>query len=197
VGVSRSISAKDFDHPGFTPLPAKLSSGQASADTVNAVVDRFGRIDVVVHLVGAYAGGTSVDATPYDVFEKMFDLNFRSAYHIVRAAIPHLKAQRAGRILAIGSRAGIEPQPSAAAYSAAQAALISLRRSVAVENGPHGITANVVLPGTMDPPANRAAMPDADFSAWVQPCQVAGGPGTQLTFLHISVNAHGSHSPVR
>ena len=78
-----------------------------------------------------------------------------------------------GRIIAIGSRAAVEPQPGISAYSASKAALVSLIRTLALENKDRGITANVILPGTMDTPANRDAMPQADFSKWVDPRQVA------------------------
>jgi hypothetical protein len=76
---------------------------------------------------------------------------------------------------AISSRAAVEPQPSIAAYSASKAALLSLILSVAKENKDRGITANIILPGTMDTPANRTADPKADFSTWVDPQQVAKG----------------------
>lgn len=173
AGVSRSISASDFNHPNFTPVAAELSTGGAASKAVNSVVEKLGRVDVLVHLVGAWAGGTPVEATSDDDFEKMVDLNLRSAFYIIRAALPRMRTQSAGRIVAIGSRAGVEPAPMSAAYSAAKAALIALVRSIAQENGQYGISANVVLPGTMDTPANRSAMPSADFSKWVQPCQVA------------------------
>jgi NAD(P)-dependent dehydrogenase (short-subunit alcohol dehydrogenase family) len=78
-----------------------------------------------------------------------------------------------GRIVAIGSRAAESPGATVGAYSASKAALVSLIRTVAIENKDAGITANVILPGTMDTPANRAAMPGADISQWVQPASVA------------------------
>lgn len=173
AGVSRSISQTDFKHPNFTPVPAELSSGDAASGAVAAVIEKLGRVDVLVHLVGAYNGGKDVVATTDEDFDKMFQLNLRSAFHMIRAVLPQMRSQSAGRILAIGSRAGVEPVPAAAAYSAAKAALLSLVRSVALENAGSGISSNVVLPGTMDTPANRAAMPNANFSKWVQPCQVA------------------------
>ena len=173
AGISRSISAADFNAPKFTPVGAELSTGDAAANALGAIVDRLGRIDTLVHLVGGWTGGADIAATSDETYDKMFDVNLRSAFHIFRAVIPQMRMQSDGRILAIGSRAGIEPSPLSAAYSASKAALISLVRSVAMENASYGITANIVLPGTMDTPANRSAMPDADFSKWVQPCQVA------------------------
>lgn len=89
-----------------------------------------------------------------------------------RAVVPDMRVRASGRILAIGSRTAVDPQPMAGAYSASKAALVSLVQ-IALENKDRGISANVILPGTMDTPANRSAMPDADPAKWVQPLQVA------------------------
>jgi NAD(P)-dependent dehydrogenase (short-subunit alcohol dehydrogenase family) len=173
VGVSRSIAASDFPGPRFVALAAELSSGDAARHVADAVIQRFQRIDILVHLVGAFAGGAPVAETDDATFERMLDQNFRSAFHILRAVIPAMRAAGSGRLVAIGSRAAVEPQPSIAAYSASKAALLSLILSVAKENKDRGITANIILPGTMDTPANRTADPKADFSKWVDPQQVA------------------------
>ncbi|MGH9594164.1 MAG: SDR family NAD(P)-dependent oxidoreductase, partial [Bryobacteraceae bacterium] len=126
-----------------------------------------------IHLVGGFAGGQFVDATADDTIDRMLDMNFRAAFHTLRAVLPGMRAQGGGRIVAIGSRAAIDPSPGLSAYAASKAALVSLIRNVAAEYKDAGITANVVLPGTMDTPANRAAMPAADPSKWVKPAHVA------------------------
>jgi NAD(P)-dependent dehydrogenase (short-subunit alcohol dehydrogenase family) len=79
-----------------------------------------------------------------------------------------------GRIVAIGSRAALEPGAGVGVYSASKAAMVSLIRTAAKENKDVGITANVILPGTMDTPANRREMANADISKWVQPANIAG-----------------------
>jgi len=173
VGVSRSIRQTDFPHPRFSAVAAELSSLDAAQAIARSVTSRFPRIDILVHLVGGFAGGTPVAGTDDATFERMLDLNLRSAFHILRAVIPVMRASGFGRIVAIGSRAAVEPQPSIAAYSASKSALVSLMRSVAMENKDTAITANVILPGTMDTPANRAADPTADFAKWIDPQQVA------------------------
>jgi NAD(P)-dependent dehydrogenase (short-subunit alcohol dehydrogenase family) len=104
----------------------------------------------------------------------MFELNVNSAFHIIRAVLPHMRKAGSGRIIAIGSRAAESPGVGVGAYSASKAALVSLMRTVALENKDAGITANVILPGTIDTPANRKAMPSADTSQWVQPVDIAG-----------------------
>jgi NAD(P)-dependent dehydrogenase (short-subunit alcohol dehydrogenase family) len=173
VGVSRSIQQTDFPHARFSAMPGELSSRAAAETLVREVAGRFRRIDILVHLVGGFAGGSPIADTDDATFERMLDLNLRSAFHILRAVIPVMHALGSGRIVAIGSLAAVEPQPFIAAYSASKSALVSLMRSVAKENKDHGVTANVILPGTMDTPANRAADPAADFAKWIDPQQVA------------------------
>src|SRR6185369_6667028 len=106
-------------------------------------------------------------------FQRMFDINLNCVFHILRAAVPPLRKTGNGRIIAIGSRAALEPGPGVGAYSASKAAMVSLIRTVALENKDAGLTANVILPGTIDTPANRAAMPKADYTQWVQPSNIA------------------------
>jgi len=173
VGVSRSIAGSDFPHSNFVAMPAELSSGESVRSLADSVIGKFQRIDALVHLVGGFAGGKSVAETDDATLERMIELNLRSTFHMVRAVLPQMRTQRSGRILAVGSRAAVEPSPLTGAYNASKAALVSLIRTVAAENKDTYITANVVLPGTMDTPANRSADPSADPSRWVQPAQVA------------------------
>ncbi|HET9308453.1 MAG TPA: SDR family NAD(P)-dependent oxidoreductase [Candidatus Sulfotelmatobacter sp.] len=173
VGSAPRIRPNGFDHPQFTALPATLDSLDAARKAVETVIGRFGKIDVLAHLVGGFAGGGSVADTDDATFQRMFDLNVNAAFHMLRAVLPHMRKARAGRIIAIGSRAAENPGASVGAYSASKAALVSLVRTVALENKDAGITANVILPGTMDTPANRKAMPGADVAQWVQPGAIA------------------------
>jgi NAD(P)-dependent dehydrogenase (short-subunit alcohol dehydrogenase family) len=173
VGLAPSIQQSDFDHPKFTALPASLDSLDAAKKAADSVIARLGKIDVIAHLVGGFAGGQSVADTDDATFQRMFDMNLNSAFHILRAVIPLMRRAGGGRIIAIGSRAAEAPGASVGAYSASKAALVSLIRTVALENKDSGITANVILPGTMDTPANRKAMAGADTSQWVQPASVA------------------------
>jgi NAD(P)-dependent dehydrogenase (short-subunit alcohol dehydrogenase family) len=173
IGVSPNIKQSDFAHPNFFALPASLSSLDAARNAVEAVLSRYKRIDVLAHLVGGFAGGQSIAETEDATFQSMFDLNLNSAFHILRAVIPIMRKAGAGRIIAIGSRAAEDPGPGVGAYSASKAALVSLIRTVALENKDAGITANAILPGTMDTPANRRDMPRADVAQWVQPASVA------------------------
>jgi NAD(P)-dependent dehydrogenase (short-subunit alcohol dehydrogenase family) len=173
VGLAPKILQSNFSHPNFTPLPATLDSLEAAKKAANSVINRFGKIDVLVHTVGGFAGGQTVADTDDATFQRMFEMNLNSAFHMLRAVIPHMRNAGAGRIIAIGSRAAENPGATIGAYSASKAALVSLIRTVALENKDAGITANVILPGTIDTPANRKAMPGTDTSQWVQPASIA------------------------
>jgi NAD(P)-dependent dehydrogenase (short-subunit alcohol dehydrogenase family) len=173
AGSSRHIADADFAHPEFFAIPADLSSSAGAHSLVDAVLGRAGRIDALVHVTGGYTGGKPVHETSDEDWEQMFNLNVNAAFHILRAVIPHMREAGRGRIVAIGSRASVEPGPKVGAYSASKAALLSLVRTVALENRDLAITANVILPGTIDTPANREWGTAADRATWVSPDRIA------------------------
>jgi NAD(P)-dependent dehydrogenase (short-subunit alcohol dehydrogenase family) len=140
---------------------------------VRDVVNLYGKIDAVVHLVGGFAGGQRADETSDETWEKMIAINLRPAWVLSRAVLPMMRGARRGSFIAIGSSAALEPTPTLGAYGASKAALISLVRTIAAENKEFGVRANIVSPNTMDTPANRSAMPDVDPAKWVQPANVA------------------------
>jgi NAD(P)-dependent dehydrogenase (short-subunit alcohol dehydrogenase family) len=173
VGTSRRIQQSDFNHPGFTAMPAELSTRDSARALVEHLLARFRKLDVLVHTVGGFAGGQSIADTDDATYQQMLDVNLNSVFHILRATITPLRQSGEGRLIAIGSRAAVEPGAGVGAYSASKAAMVSLIRTVALENKDAGLRANVILPGTMDTPANRKAIPNADFSKWVQPSAIA------------------------
>src|SRR6266436_5200225 len=174
IGTSRKIQQSDFNSPGFTAMPAEISTREGAKALVDQVVARFGKLDVLAHTVGGFAGGQSIAETDDATFQRMFDLNLNSTFYLLRAVLPVLRKTGNGRIIAIGSRAALEPGAGVGAYSASKAAMVSLMKTASLENKDAGLTANVILPGTMDTPANRKAIPNADVSKWVQPATVAG-----------------------
>jgi NAD(P)-dependent dehydrogenase (short-subunit alcohol dehydrogenase family) len=198
IGLARKIQASDFDHPHFTAMPSSLDSFDAAQKAVETILAHFGKIDILAHLVGGFAGGQSIADIDDATFQRMFDINVTAAFHILRAVIPPMRQAKSGRIVAIGSRAAEAPGANVGAYSASKAALVSLIRTVAIENKDAGITANVILPGTMDTPGNRKAMPTADTSQWVQPASIAslivwlsGDTGNDVTGAVIPVYGRG------
>jgi NAD(P)-dependent dehydrogenase (short-subunit alcohol dehydrogenase family) len=198
VGLAPKIQPHDFDHAHFTALPATLDSLTAAKQAVDTVLAHFGKIDLLAHLVGGFAGGQMIADTDDAAFKRMLDMNLMSAFHILRAVLPPMRQARSGRIIAIGSRAAESPGAMVGAYSASKAALVSLIRTVAIESKDLGITANVILPGTIDTPANRKDMPAADTSQWVQPVSIAslivwlaGDGGKDVTGAAIPVYGRG------
>ena len=173
AGSSRNIEDADFKHPRFTAFPADIGTQRGARELIEQVLARFGKVKVLVHTVGGFAGGQSVVDTDDATMQQMIDLNFNALFYLLRAAVPSLRSGGDGRLIAIGSRAAVDPGAGVGAYSASKAAMVSLMRTVALENKDAGLRANVILPGTIDTPANRMAMPKADFSKWVQPASIA------------------------
>ncbi|HJZ64696.1 MAG TPA: SDR family NAD(P)-dependent oxidoreductase [Candidatus Acidoferrum sp.] len=173
IGASRRISKNDFPHRSFHALPVNFTKSSEVNTVFGSVVAQFGRLDALIHILGGFAGGQTVDDTDDATWEQMRDLNLTSAFYVLRAAIPHLRKSGNGRIVAIGSLAAAEAHANLGAYVTFKSALATLVKTVALEHKDAGLTANIVLPGTMDTPANRKAMPSADFSKWLQPKDVA------------------------
>jgi NAD(P)-dependent dehydrogenase (short-subunit alcohol dehydrogenase family) len=140
---------------------------------VQAAKDHFGRIDVLANTVGGYRAGTPVHETTLETWEFMLNLNARTAFILSRAVVPHMLAQGSGKIVHVAARAGLQAGANASAYSASKGATIRLVESMAAELRNHGINVNCVLPGTIDTPQNRQAMPKADHSRWVSPQAIA------------------------
>ena len=173
VGTARKVTETDIPYPGFTAMPAEISSRAAAQSLIDQILTRFGRLDIVAHVIGGFAGGATVAEADDAVYEQMFNVNFYTLLHVLQAAIPPLRRSQHGRIVAIGSRAALEPGATVGAYSASKAAAVSLIRTVAIENKDAGLRTNIILPGTIDTAANRRDMPNADFSKWVRPDNIA------------------------
>jgi NAD(P)-dependent dehydrogenase (short-subunit alcohol dehydrogenase family) len=173
VGTSRAIADSDFAGLRFTAIPADLTDAQSARKLADGVIGRFQKIDALIHVMGGFAGGKSIAETDDSTWDKMMSLNLKSGVNILRAVIPHMRRAGRGRIVAIGSRQAAEPAAKLSAYNASKAALVSLVRTAALENQDLGITANVILPSTMNTEANRNANPNADPATWVQPERVA------------------------
>ncbi len=168
IGVARS-----WPEPvSFMTLSVDLTTSEGCDAMVEQAL-AHGPIDALVHLLGGFGGGQSIAETSDKTWDGMMTLNLRAAFCAMRAVLKPMRAAKYGRIVAVGSRAGVEPAPNYAAYSVSKAGLVALVKNVAAETKDLGITANVVLPSTIDTPLNRQAMPKSDFSRWVQPESIA------------------------
>lgn len=146
---------------------------EASVQAMIEQAGRLGSLDVLVNTVGGFLGGVPVAETTLEQFDKMFALNLKSAFLCCKHVLPVMIQQRYGRIINIGSQGGLHGGEGISAYGASKAGLINFTETLAVEGKQHNISANVIIPGTIDTPANRQAMPNANFSEWVTPEAVA------------------------
>lgn len=146
---------------------------EATAAFFEETAGAFGQVNVVCALVGGWAGGRDTEETDDVRFDRMLDINLRSAFYTVRAAIPHLRKAGWGRIITIGSRAALEAPAGQSAYNIAKAGVIALAQSVAHELRDTDVTANAVVPAVIDTPATRAAMPFSDYMDWPGPGSIA------------------------
>ncbi len=164
-------------------VPADLPKGQLAlaadvtdeADVrlvVAEAIRQAGRVDCLINLVGGFALGRVAD-TDVPLWNRMLALNLTAPFVLSRAVVPHMLARGSGRILHIAARAALDPFPGAAAYLVAKSGLLALIRVLALELAGSGVAVAGVLPATIDTPANRKNMPEADPSTWVQPASIA------------------------
>ena len=143
-----------------------VADDAAMARLVSGVVTQHGRVDVLVSAVGGFAMGDLVQ-TDRALWDQMLLMNLTTQYVAAHAVLPHMLTAASGRIVAVASRAVLTPSAGLIAYTVSKAAVITFVQTLAIETRAHGVTVNAVLPSTMDTPANRASMPDADPKAWV------------------------------
>ena len=151
----------------------------------DAVARRHGRVDVLVAIVGGFAGGALIE-TDRATWDRMLAMNLTATFVAARAVVPHMVTAGRGRVVTIGSRAVVPPGPGIIAYTTAKAGVIAFTQALARELQVSGITVNSILPSTMDTPANRAAMPDSDRQGWVPVESVAD----VIAFLVSDRSAH-------
>jgi NAD(P)-dependent dehydrogenase (short-subunit alcohol dehydrogenase family) len=164
------LAAAHADAGGlFSAHAVDLADPAAVETAFGAALERHGRLDHVFNLAGAFAADGPVEATPLETWRRMMDANFHSTLFVCRVAVPELARRGGGTIVNVGSRASLGGDANVAAYAVAKTAVLRLTESLAAEGKRRGVRVNCVLPGTIDTPANRAAMPDADVSGWVEP----------------------------
>jgi NAD(P)-dependent dehydrogenase (short-subunit alcohol dehydrogenase family) len=159
------------EREGLELVQADLMDPGSVVGVVEAAGDE---LRAVVNLVGGFSEGGRVHETPVDEFEKQFRLNLRPTYLVTAAALPRLIAAGEGSIVCVGTRAALRPFPGAAGYIASKRAVLAFCDAVAVEYKNDGVRCNAILPSVIDTPGNRASQPDADFSKWVAPEEIAG-----------------------
>ena len=150
-----------------------LSEPASLVKLVADALSRFGRIDALVHTVGAWRGGKPVHQDDLANWDFLFNVNLRTTLLCCRAVIPQMLKQGRGKIITVASRDGLKGSAGYAAYSASKSAVLRLAESLADELKASNINVNCILPSTIDTPQNRVAQPGADFTKWVEPAAIA------------------------
>jgi NAD(P)-dependent dehydrogenase (short-subunit alcohol dehydrogenase family) len=166
----RAAWRDDLDAKRVVLLEADVSDEAGAA----RAVAEAGPLEVLVNGVGGFGGGTPVDETDLDLWDRMYRMNLRTAAACARAAVPGMRARRRGVIVNVASQAAFAKPAGLAAYAASKAGVAVLTQCLQEEVAKDGIRVAAIVPTTIDTPANRAAMPRADWSAWSPPEAIAG-----------------------
>jgi NAD(P)-dependent dehydrogenase (short-subunit alcohol dehydrogenase family) len=182
---------KLHDHFSAT---VNLTDTDACRDAVTAVHQELGPIHVLANIAGGFAMGETVHETSAETWDFLMGLNAHSVLNMARAVVPGMLEHGGGRIINIGAGAGQQGTGQMGAYSASKSVVIRLTEAMADELKQQGINVNCILPSIIDTERNRADMPDADFSAWVTPANMA----KVVAFLASNAAApiHGAAIPV-
>ncbi|CAE6728530.1 SDR family NAD(P)-dependent oxidoreductase [Paraburkholderia aspalathi] len=140
---------------------------------MSSVVERFGSLNALINVAGGFRWETLADSD-LDAWDLMYQMNVRTAATASRAALDLISGEpQGGRIVNISAGAALRAGTGMGAYAASKAGVLRLTEALADELKDRSITVNAILPGTIDTPQNRKDMPDADFSRWVQPADIA------------------------
>jgi NAD(P)-dependent dehydrogenase (short-subunit alcohol dehydrogenase family) len=150
-----------------------LEADVAEEEGARAVAEAAGEAGVLVNGVGGFAGGTPVHETSLEVWDRMYRMNVRTAVAMCRAVVPGMLDRGRGVVLNVASAAAPARPEGLAAYAASKDAVAILTETLHKEVGGRGLRVNAVAPTTIDTPANRRAMPDADPAAWTPPARIA------------------------
>jgi NAD(P)-dependent dehydrogenase (short-subunit alcohol dehydrogenase family) len=185
VGLSKE---RTFVHPADVTNPDEVEA------LVAAVLDHYGRLHALLNTVGGWMGGKRVEDTSLEDWNRMMTLNLHSAFLLSRAVLPPLLEAGWGRIVHTSSKSAVEPRSTVGGYAVSKMGVITLTEVIAASLKDTGVTANVVLPSTIDTPANRLAMPSADFGRWVPPEHIA----ETMHFLcsDAAASIHGARIPI-
>lgn len=169
--IDRQPHEEDGPPPGGGALRF-VQADLLDAESAAAAVQSVEGLRAVVNLVGGFSMGTDVGDTELEDFEFMLRLNLVPAFNLARAAMPLLAGAGGGAFVCVSARAALEPFAGAAGYITAKAGVLAFVRALHAEYGDAGVRANAILPSVIDTPANRAAMPQADWTRWVAPAEI-------------------------
>jgi len=164
----------EISHKEFETTTADLMNEEKAGEMVKLVAEKQGSIDVAVLTVGGFAMGKIAETSIADI-HKQFKLNFETTYNVARPVFLQMMKQRTGRIFLVGSRPGSNMRDSKGlvAYGLAKSLNFRLAELLNDEAKGTNVVTSVIVPSTIDTPQNRKSMPDADFSTWVKPDEIA------------------------
>jgi NAD(P)-dependent dehydrogenase (short-subunit alcohol dehydrogenase family) len=154
-------------------IEADLFAEEAVSGAVADADDDAAPLEAIVNLVGGFDAPGRVHETPVERFEAQLRINLRAGYLVSAAALPGMLERGRGSIVCVSSRAALHPFAGAAGYATSKAAVLAFVSALASEYAREGIRANAIIPSVIDTPANRASQPDADYSRWVAPSEIA------------------------
>ena len=173
VRLDKAASASSAAGSSLQGHQVDVTDEAAVRQLTDGIVSSRGRVDVLINAVGGYAGGIALWETDSKVFEQMLSLNLRSGYVLSRVIVPVMLKQGSGAIVNVASRTAVDHAAGLAAYAASKAAAVAMIDSLAADLKGTGVRANSVLPSIIDTETNRKAMPEADFSKWPKPGDIA------------------------
>ena len=153
-------------------IKANVTKEEEVKKTIQETLEVFRRIDILVNIVGGFAYAKIIE-TDEKTWDSMMNMNLKSAFFCSKAVLTHMIKQNYGRIVNISSRPALKGSAGVGAYSASKAGVLNLTETIADEVKDYDINVNTILPSTIDTPANRRDMPNADFSKWVKPEEIA------------------------
>lgn len=181
-------------HAHLELLPLDATNEEECRTFVDGITARHGHLDILVNAIGGYAGGTPMWETDTKTYQLMLTLNLRAGHNLAKAVVPAMLRQKSGAIVNIASKAAVDHAAGAGAYAASKAAALALFDCLAQDVKGSGVRVNSVLPSIIDTEPNRKAMPNADFSKWPKPEEIA-----QVILFLCSAEAkliHGAAIPV-
>jgi NAD(P)-dependent dehydrogenase (short-subunit alcohol dehydrogenase family) len=164
----------DFPADKFEKIVVDLANEDDSSKFVNDLISKYGSVDAAVLTVGGFAMGTVAETKTSDI-AKQYKLNFETAYNIARPLFMQMLKQNNGRIFIIGSRPGLDAKSGKGmiAYGLGKSLIFRLAELMNDEAKGTNVVITVVVPGTIDTPQNRKAIPGSDPDNWVKPEAIA------------------------
>lgn len=190
-----SVVRVDLSFPPELEKDNTFSLDLLKLSSVKDCISQLPRVDAVLNIAGGFSMGSSLYEMPANDWDKMFALNVQTTRNMIEAVTPLMVTQGRGSIVNVGAVSALSGVANMSAYCASKSVVMNMTQSLSEEVKHQGINVNAVLPSIIDTPANRSAMPDANYSEWVTPQQLAN----TMCFLASddASGIHGALIPVR